>query len=60
MEDQRCELVGKDDQIQNYIAKIDFLESELAMKQELSNMQLEEFENMRKSNANLAAMLENL
>ncbi|CAL6092793.1 Conserved_hypothetical protein [Hexamita inflata] len=55
--EQIKELLDEKDRLE---AKIEFLESELDMKQEMSHLQLEEFENLRKSNTQLADMLNNL
>lgn len=46
--------------IDEFQAKIEYLEQELSLKKDLSSIQLEEFQTLRKSNENLSEMLEGL
>lgn len=45
------------DEREKFVARIEFLESELALRDELQTVQVEEFEQLRKSNEQLAGSL---
>lgn len=45
------------DEREKFVARVEFLESELALRDELQTVQVEEFEQLRKSNEQLAGSL---